>query len=429
MTQLNRRALLCLGLPALPLAFVALPLYVIWPHYFANRFSVSLGLIGGLLLLARTLDALLDPLLGHWSDRLFLRGNNTLLKRGWLAAIFLSTGFVVLFFPHWLIGHSVTLNRLLLVVLVALLACYLGYSFLQISLQAWGARLGGDTDVRSRIVGWREGLALAGVILASVVPGWLGMEALVSGFVVLLALSLWAWWLAPRPEVASVADLPATQTPWWRGLRQPWGHAGFRRLLGVFMLNGIASAIPATLMLFFVQDRLQLPASAQAQFLGAYFLAAAVSVPLWLQAIARWGLRRCWLAGMLLAVAVFIWTLGLAAGDEIGYTVVCVLSGLTLGVDLIAPGAMLNGMLQSSRHDGAHSGAYFGWWQVATKLNLALAAGVSLPLLQWLGYESGSRDAPALLALSWAYALLPCVLKLLAGVLLWVSAKPLQTME
>ena len=143
MTRLNRRALLCLGLPALPLAFVALPLYVIWPHYFANRFGVSLGLIGGLLLLARTLDALLDPLLGHWSDRLFLRGNNTLLKRGWLAAIFLSTGFVVLFFPHWLIGHSVTLNRLLLVVLVALLACYLGYSFLQISLQAWGARLGG----------------------------------------------------------------------------------------------------------------------------------------------------------------------------------------------------------------------------------------------------------------------------------------------
>jgi Na+/melibiose symporter-like transporter len=50
-------------------------------------------------------------------------------------------------------------------------------------------------------------------------------------------------------------------------------------------------------------------------------------------------------------------------------------------------------------------------------------------MLQWLGYESGSRDAPALLALSWAYALLPCVLKLLAGVVLWTSAKQLQTME
>ena len=143
MTPLNRLALLFLGLPALPLAFVALPLYVIWPHYFANRFGVSLGLIGGLLLLARTLDAVLDPLLGHWSDRLFLRGNTTVLKRCWLAATFLSVAFLVLFFPHWLIGQSVTLNSLLLVVLVALLACYLGYSFLQSACKhggrAWAA--------------------------------------------------------------------------------------------------------------------------------------------------------------------------------------------------------------------------------------------------------------------------------------------------
>jgi GPH family glycoside/pentoside/hexuronide:cation symporter len=427
MTTLTRRGLLSMALPALPLAFVALPLYVIWPHYFANRFDVSLGLIGGLLLLARTLDALLDPLLGHWTDRLFQRGNVTLLKRCWLAATVLSIGFLLLFFPHWLLGTTVTLNMLLSVVLMALLASYLGYSFLQICVQAWGARLGGDTLTRSRIVAWREGLGLAGVILASLIPGWLGMEALVSGFVLLLGLSLWAWWHAPRP--ASSTDSAAPAKAWWRGLQQPWGHAGFRRLLSVFMLNGIASAIPATLMLFFVQDRLQLPASSQSQFLGAYFLAAAVSVPLWLRCIDRFGLRRSWLAGMLLAVGVFIWTLGLSAGDEIGYTVVCLLSGLALGVDLIAPGALLNGMLQSRADDAAHSGAYFGWWQVATKLNLALAAGVSLPLLQWLGYETGSRDAPALLALSWAYALLPCVLKLLAGVLLWASAKTLQTME
>jgi Na+/melibiose symporter-like transporter len=66
---------------------------------------------------------------------------------------------------------------------------------------------------------------------------------------------------------------------------------------------------------------------------------------------------------------------------------------------------------------------------VATKLNLALAAGLSLPLLQWLGYAVGARDAPALLALSWAYALLPCILKLLAGWVLFKSAAHTQPME
>jgi hypothetical protein len=34
--------------------------------------------------------------------------------------------------------------------------------------QAWGARLGGGEDQRARIVSWREGLALLGVLVASV---------------------------------------------------------------------------------------------------------------------------------------------------------------------------------------------------------------------------------------------------------------------
>jgi len=425
MNPSGSRALALLGLPALPLAFVALPLYVIWPHYFATQFGVSIGLIGALLLIARLLDALLDPLLGLGVDRLLQAGGVTLLRRSWLVAVTLATGFLLLFFPHWLTGNSITIETLLLLVLAALVVSYLSYSFLNIALQTWGARLSGDAQMRSRLVGWREGLGLAGVILASLVPGWWGMQALVSGFAVLLGLSLWAWWYAPRP----VALHDAAALPLRQSMLQPWRNAGFRRLLLVFMLNGIASAIPATLMLFFVEDRLQLPQSLQSQFLGAYFLAAALSMPLWLFCISRYGLRRSWLAGMLLAVAVFIWTLGLGAGDELAYTVVCLLSGLALGVDLIAPGALLNGLLQHTETDSARSGAFFGWWQVATKLNLALAAGLSLPVLQWLGYAAGARDAPALLALSWAYALLPCILKLLAGWVLFRSAAHMQPME
>jgi len=427
MSQFGHRHLARLGLPALPLAFVALPLYVIWPHYFANQFGVSLGLIGAVLLLARLADALLDPALGLWIDNVLRRGSETLLRRTWLAGTLLSAGFLLLFFPNWLTGPSVTVEVLMLLVLVALLISYLCYSFLNIALQTWGARLGGDVPMRSRLVGWREGLGLCGVILASLIPAWGGIPALVSGFVLLLGLSLWAWWYAPRPSDSHTVS-PVPQAA-WRSLLRPWRHAGFRRLLMVFMLNGIASAVPATLMLFFIQDRLQLPSSMQTQFLGAYFLSAAVSMPLWLMCISRFGLRRSWLAGMLLAVAVFIWTLGLGAGDDIAYTVVCLLSGLALGADLIAPGALLNGMLQNDQSDEQHSGAFFGWWQVVTKLNLALAAGLGLPLLQWLGYASGSRDAPALLALSWAYALLPCILKLLAAAVLFFSAKTLQNWE
>ena len=67
---------------------------------------------------------------------------------------------------------------------------------------------------------------------------------------------------------------------------------------------------------------------------------------------------------------------------------------------------------------GTNDGAYLGWWNLATKLNLALAAGATLPLLQWLGYLPGSQDPLALQRLAWIYALLPCALKLVAAWLL-----------
>ena len=58
------------------------------------------------------------------------------------------------------------------------------------------------------------------------------------------------------------------------------------------------------------------------------------------------------------------------------------------------------------------TGAYFGLWTLATKLNLALAAGIALPLLGFLGYTPGSRDPAAVHALALVYAAVPCVLKL-----------------
>jgi len=186
----------------------------------------------------------------------------------------------------------------------------------------------------------------------------------------------------------------------------------------VFLVNGVASALPATLVLFFVRDRLQLP-SYEPLFLLSYFAAGALSMPLWVRGVARFGLARCWLAGMLLAITAFIWAATLGAGDLASYTAICVASGLALGADLALPGALLAGVIQRAGHSAGAEGAYFGWWNSAVKLNLALAAGLALPLLGAFGYAPGARDSGVLQALALAYGLLPCLLKLLAAALLY----------
>ncbi len=86
-----------------------------------------------------------------------------------------------------------------------------------------------------------------------------------------------------------------------------------------------------------------------------------------------------------------------------------------MGSDLVLPGALLAGLIARAGDRGRAEGGYFGWWAFATKLNLALAAGLALPLLGWLGYVPGARDAGAAGVLTAAYCLLPCALKALAA--------------
>jgi Na+/melibiose symporter-like transporter len=57
----------------LPLAFVALPLYVIVPNHYADRFGVPLAVLGAVLLGVRLLDAFVDPWIGRWADRVLAR--------------------------------------------------------------------------------------------------------------------------------------------------------------------------------------------------------------------------------------------------------------------------------------------------------------------------------------------------------------------
>ncbi len=77
--------------------------------------------------------------------------------------------------------------------------------------------------------------------------------------------------------------------------------------------------------------------------------------------------------------------------------------------------SLLAGLITERGDRGQREGAYFGWWNLASKLNLALAAGLTLPLLDLLGYRPGTTSPEGLQALTLAYAVLPCALKLLAA--------------
>jgi len=407
------------GLMGLPLAFLALPLYMLLPNHYAREYGMSLAALGAVLLATRALDAVVDPSLGRWCDALYRRSARHMLGLASVLCVLMGLGFGVLFFPPWMsIGQAP--DALSWVWLsVALVATYLSFSATTLMHQSWGALLAGGELQQSRLAAWREGLALLGVVLASVAPSLWGLPTMVGLFGVVLALGLGAWWLAPQPAAAiPVQALPSDAS--WRSLWQPLQRPAFRKLLCVCVVNGTASAIPATLLFFFLQDRLQVTSAQEPLFLGGFFVTAALSIPGWMFMVRRWGLVRSWWVGMMLAVCVFAGAVALEAGDALPFLWICALSGMAQGADLALPGALLAGLIAREGDLGRSQGTYMGWWNFVIKLNLALAAGLSLPLLAWAGYVPGTRELQGLQALTLAYAVVPCMLKVLAAVLLYV---------
>jgi glycoside/pentoside/hexuronide:cation symporter, GPH family len=394
------------GLLGLPLAMAALPLYVHLPKFYGDDLGMPLALLGAILLFTRLGDAVIDPLLGYLSDRTSWR-----------------VGFIALGLPLLAIGMFALFHppaesaRLPIWTAAALIVTYLGFSMASISYQAWGAQLSTDAHERTRITAAREIFTLIGVLIAAALPQWLGgenaqgLERFSLVFVALIAaggaITLGA---SPRP-VSRAADPSGL----WRAVTRPFGNRDFRALLVVFILSGIAAAIPATLVLFYIQDVLRAPA-ASALFLVLYFAAGAVGMPAWVALARRAGKKSAWVASMLLAIGAFVWAYSLGRGDVIAFGVVCVLSGMALGADLALPPSILADVIDRdarTRAGTAAEGSYFGLWNLVTKANLAAAAGIALPALAWLGYQPGGSGPTG--AVSLVYCLFPCAFKLAAA--------------
>ncbi len=413
---LSWRTLLGYGGLALPLAALNLPLYVYLPTFYSAELGLDLAAVGGVLLLARLFDTVIDPMMGELSDRLTTPFGQ---RRPWLV---LATP--LLLFASWklFVPQGEVDARYLLT-----WSCigYIAWTAMLLTYAAWGAELSTHYAERSRITAVREGCVIAGILLAATLPAAAGVkpesrEALALVFrlmVVLVPITLVLLLVSVRERPAGrQAALPFRQ-----GLRLALANRPFRRLIAAFFLNGIANGLPATLFILFVQHILG-PEVNAGPLLLLYFVSGMLAVPFWLWLSYRLGKHRTWSLAMLWACVVFAWVPFLGRGDVVAFAVICVLSGASLGADLALPASMQADVIDFDRvRSGRRRTAFFfALWSMAGKLALACAVGIAFPVLDALGFVTTGANPPgALLGLVLLYALLPVVFKLAATALVW----------
>ncbi len=418
MSEPSRLALLAYALPALPLAALSLPFYVMVPEFYAREIGLPIALVGYVLLAVRILDALSDPLAGWLADRYrpaFGRRRLWVVLSAPLVA--LAAWFVLVPPPN--------AGPLYLLLWAALLS--LAWTAAQVPYGAWGAELSRSYAGRTRVAAFRESATVIGTLLALVLPALVASQggdaraglmalALLIGFG-LPAFALVAVWRTPEPVERSRAALL-----WRDGLAGILQNRPFRRLIAAFFVNSLANGLPASLFLFFVAERLG-DRDAAGPLLLLYFLSGVLGVPFWLWLAGRTSKHRAWSWGMLLAVVCFSGAVFLREGDVMAFGLICVLTGLALGADIVLPAAIQADVidLDTAATGAERAGLYLGLWALATKLAFAGAVGIAFPLLGAAGFNpaAGASTPAGLLALGLLYAGLPGLLKLGAIALVW----------
>jgi MFS family permease len=239
---------------------------------------------------------------------------------------------------------------------------------------------------------------------------WMGIILAMLMFIAMMAFCSWY-----KQNNTSAANISGKQSL-WRILNSTPTRT--RKFFAIYTLSMLASSIPALLVLFFIRDRLEAK-NYTGLFLALYFMAGVAGMPVWQYLSLKYNKYNAWMIAMVLAVASFIWACFLGAGDVWQYGLICITSGIAFSADLALPPAILADYIHEQKSE-ATATSQFGMFAFLAKLALALASVIALPFLDVMGYKPGlNNDINALMALGFIYAAIPCLLKIIAVLMLW----------
>ncbi len=400
--QLSWFQSLRIGFLAIPLSFVAIPLYLNISDFYARKFALDLITIGSLLILVRAIDLLQDPLIGNFSDQLSKRNfsHQKILR---YSCIFLAISFFAVFNPP----HILNTTQASIWFVVTLIITYTGFNFAVINFESIIALTARNNQQRISLNSVKEFLGLIGMILAFILPTVFAEDEqksyLVLSFVFVGLIALFLTILLPK-ESESVITKKQEKT----SLFSTFKDRKFVFFLIILTINSISTSLPAANLNFFTRDVLQAE-SHLGWFLAIYFLSACFFIPLWKLCFNRFGLVKSWIAAIFGSVLTFVFAYFLNSETANLFFIVCLFSGAFLGADLIAAPAILGNI---SSQNPAITSSYFALWNMMNKFGLMIAASGSLIILGFLGYHPGNSAIANLDNVRLFYALLPCALKL-----------------
>lgn len=419
--KLSRFQLLCYGITDMPLHFALTPVLVFIPKYYTSELGLGLILVGNLMLFARLLDVVTDPLVGYWSDRTDTRWGR---RRPWIVAgaPLMMASFYFLFQPVDGAGA---------VYLISCLAgVYLALTMILIPYYAWAAELSPDYNERSRITGWRSAIGIVGNMLVQFVPiFFLAFYDYGGDAAVLKIVGIMMVLILPLSVYLTVTQVPETReyvssvTPIGKGLKLMWNNGPFKRLITALMIGSTAFNVTTPLYGFFIAFVLG-AGDFVVVMLAFFYTSNIVGVPFWVWLSQRIGKHR--------AYAISFITIGVAHpfyllhgwGDFWWMLPITVVSGFAGGAFATLPNSMKADVIDLDKMMSGdnRSASFFATWSFTAKMSAALGGWIALNVLGFIGFDPqlGADNSDAhMLGLRVLFTVPPAILFFTAAAMVW----------
>tara|TARA_B100000003_G_scaffold208960_1_gene231577 strand:+ start:10677 stop:12002 length:1326 start_codon:yes stop_codon:yes gene_type:complete len=420
--------ILAYGLPALPLASLYFSIYVLIGEFYFKNYGLALSVIGSIFIIIRLFDAFTDPIMGYISDNFPLRFGK---RKPWVLL-----GGILFIFSTWMlfvpIYQSVDVEYFFFWLFISAIGWTIAYA----PYYAMGAELSMDYLERSKVTFCRELFTILGIIFASLlysisfdfdnkifksgIGSNIGLFQICIFSSVFFVLSMFLFLLSKSnsKEVSYDKNNILNIFEIFISLKK---QKLMRKLLFSHFINGLANGLPPALFVFYVNSVLKSP-----EFTGIllflYFLGALVGVPLWIFISNKLDKHRVWCYAMVYSCFIFIFVLFLEEYDLIFFAIICILSGLALSADLAIPSSIQADIidLEYLKTGKRLTGQFFAFWGLVSKGAIAISTGVALILLDIIGFNSDENNGKnVLFAVSFIYAGLPIILKILSIYLMW----------
>ena len=392
--KLTKKKLIAFGLPEYAIYLSSIPITLFIPYVYSTNFGLELAHIGFILMLARITDVVTDPLIGYLSDRTSSRFGR---RKPWLAG----GAFVMMFSAFFLFNPQYEVTNTYLLMWSVLL--WLGWTMINIPYYAWGAELSDDFDERTRIAGWRQAFGYMGNVTVLALPalageltgfGSLPDEGLIIiGTIALIVLpTTIAMTLKFVPERNAYGK---AQLSLLSNFKAVWKNGSFKLLWIAFMLKYMGAAWGSALFMLFAVHVVGVRENITAILLGHYAFQF-LTLPLWVNLSGRIGKKRTYIVGGTLFSLVLPLFMFVGDGDLILFiAVLCAVGASGSYFTAISMSMKADVIEVASQRAGENvSGAYIAIWSLGQKMIGAVALGICLPLLQYLGFDPQGDNGP-----------------------------------